>query len=212
MHGGGAAARVSAILLAIPLAGCVGSRTTKHTYTAGASSPVVRVDGAAVRLQLSPQGTDGGMYAVSAMVVSAAAVTLDGPFKWRIQAVGAAGRHDFLTVHRIRTRTTGTKRDEWYPESHLGRRVDFRKRSGAAGDWRAVYEIPGLLKVKPREDGALEVLVDMTIGSAARRERRVVRFRLDPVRGQKDEFIFLPAEIVKSIGKPMADPQDWGWE
>jgi hypothetical protein len=212
MHGGRASARISAILLAIPLAGCVGSRTTKHTYAAGTSSPVVRVGGAAVRLQLSPQGTDGGAYALSAMVVSAAAVTLAGPFKGRIEAVGQEGRHDILTVHRIRTRTMVTRRDEWYPESHLGRRVDFRKRSGVAGEWRAVYEIPGLLKVKPREDGALEVLVDMTIGSAAGRERRVVRFRLDPTRGRKDEFMFLPAEIVKSIGKPMPDPQDWGWE
>lgn len=185
---------------------------TKHTYTAAGSSPAVKLNGADVRLQLNPQGTDGGSYAVSAMVVGFAAATLDGPFKWRIEATGVPDKHEWITIHRLRTKTSATKRDEWYPTEYLGKRADFRRRSGSGDQWRAVYEIPGLLKVKPREDGALEVLADMTVQADGRNERKVVKFRLDPTKGRRDEFIFLPTEIVKSIGRPMEDWEDSGWD
>lgn len=200
------------LILAIPLTGCVSLRATKHTYAADASSPEVKVNGSSIRMQVNPQGTDGGSYVVSAMVVSAAAATFDGPFKWRLEAIGQPGHHESLTVHRIRTRTSVTKRDEWYPTEFLRQRADFRRRSGSGDAWRAVYEIPGLLKVKPREDGALEVLVDLTVRANGRDERKIVRFRMDPAKGRRDEFVFLPSEIAKSIGKPMEDWEDPGWD
>lgn len=208
------AIRIPASLVAIvlPLSGCVSLMATKHTYAANASSPPVKVNGADIRLQLNPQGTDGGSYAVSAMVVGFAAATLDGPFKWRIEAAGEQNRHESILIHRLRTKTSVTKRDEWYPVQYLGKRADFRRRVGSEEKWRAVYEIPGLLKVKPREDGALEVLADLTVRANGRNERQVVKFRLDPTKGRRDEFIFLPTEIVKSIGKPMEDWEDSGWD
>jgi hypothetical protein len=194
------------------LSGCVSLRAAKHTYDTAASSPAVTVNGARVRLQLKPDGTSGGSYVVSAMVVSAAVATLDGPFRWRIEATGEAGRQESLILHRLRTRTETTRRDEWYPAVHLGRRVEFQSRNGANGVWRAVYDIPGQLRVKPREDGALEVQADLSVVANGRRKRRLVRFRLEPSQKRQDEFIFVPTEIVKSIGKSPAEWEDTGWD
>jgi hypothetical protein len=183
---------------------------SKHTYTA--SSPPIAVKGAAIRMQVRPEGTAGGSYAFSAMVVGAAVATFDGPFRWRLEATGRTGSHESLVVHRIHTRTATTRRDEWYPVDHLGKRAEFfnvRKEPGVA---RAVYDIPGLLVVKPREDGALEVTVDLTVRADSRSERRQVRFRMDPAQQRQDEFVFLPAEIVKGISTPPEEWEDPGWE
>jgi hypothetical protein len=211
MHAVHSGARFGVIALAIPLSSCVSLMATKHTYAANASSPAVKLNGANVRLQLKPEGTDGGSYALSAMVVSAAVATLDGPFSWRIEATGEEGKQESLVVHRLRTHTSITKRDEWYPTTYLGTRADFRKRVGE-DKWRAVFNIPGQLKVKPREDGALEVLADISVRANGRNERKTVKFRLDPSKKRQDEFIFLPTEIVKSIGRPMADWEDPNWD
>ncbi|HVJ45125.1 MAG TPA: hypothetical protein VM511_01990 [Luteolibacter sp.] len=210
MHGIPAAASIA--VLCFPMTSCMSLMAKKHSYSADASSPAVKLNGADIRLQLNPQGTDGGSYAVSAMVVAAAVTTLDGPFKWRIEATGQPNRHESIVVHRLRTRTTVTKRDEWYPVQYLNKRADFRRRSGSGDQWRAVFEIPGLLKVKPREDGALEVLADITVRADGKNERRTVKFRLNPAEGRRDEFIFLPTEIVKSIGRPMSDWEETGWD
>jgi hypothetical protein len=183
----------------------------KHTYESGVSSPAVRVNGARVTLNLKPEGTSGGAYAVSAMVVSAAVATLDGPFRWRIEAVGEPGVHESVVVHRIRTRTALSGRDEWYPRQHLGERADFVRPAGASDETRAIYRIPGLLKVKPREDGALEVMVDLTVKARGRGERKTVLFRLDPAHKRQDEFIFLPTEIISHLGKPMSAWEESGW-
>lgn len=212
MHAIPAPARLAVIALAIPLCSCVSMRATKHTYAANASSPAVKVNGANVRLQLRPEGTSGGSYVVSAMVVAAAVTTLDGPFRWRIEATGQENRHESMVVHRLRTQTKITKRDEWYPTHFLGKRVDFTKPSGTSNPWRAVFEIPGILQVKPREDGALEILADLSIRADGKTQRKVVKFRLDPSKSRQDEFIFVPTEIVKSIGKPMSEWDETGWD
>jgi hypothetical protein len=184
----------------------------KHTYDMSASSPAATVNGAKVRLQLKPEGTDGPSFALSAMVVGAGFATLDGPFAWRIEATGESGKQEALIVHRLRTLTSLTKRDEWYPAQHLGRRVDFRVKKGETGPPKAVYEIPGRLDVKPRVDGVLDVLADLTVITQGKRERKTVKFRLDPSQKRADEFIFLPAEIVNSIGKGPDDWEDRGWD
>lgn len=211
MHGWRTATSIVVFLTCIPaLTGCVSLNAKKHTYSA--SSPAVRVNGADVRMQVKPQGTDGGSYAVSAMIVSAAVTTFDGPFSWRVEATGEIGKQESLVIHRIRTRTSKTRRDEWYPADHLGKRVDFKRAKGATGPTRAVYQIPGLLVVKPREDGALEISVDLTVRSASRSERKTVVFRMDPSQKRQDEFIFVPTEIVNSIGKSPADWEEPGWD
>ena len=209
MHGSRLA--TSAALL-ISSVSCVSLIAKKNTYAADASSPAVKVNGASIRMQVKPEGTSGGSYALSAMIVSTAVATLDGPFSWRIEATGEPGKHECLVVHRIRTRTSLTKRDEWYPVSYLGKRADFVVPKGEAGPARAVYPIPGLLKVKPKEDGAMEILVDLTVVGNRHSERKLVRFRMDPSQKRQDEFIFVPTEIVENIGKSPSEWKDSGWD
>lgn len=183
---------------------------SKHTYSA--SSSPVRVNGSDIRMQVKPEGTDGGSYAFSAMVVGAAVATFDGPFSWRLEATGIAGEQESLVIHRIHTRTGKTKRDEWYPASYLNKRADFKSVKSDPGHSRAVYPIPGRLVVKPREDGSLVVTVDLTVRTLGRRERKLVRFNMDPSEKRDDEFIFLPAEIVQNIGKSPDEWEDPRWD
>ena len=194
------------------MSSCVSLIAKKHTYGTAASSPPVLVNGTAIRMQVKPEGTKGASYALSAMVVSAAVATFDGPFRWRLEATGEMGKQEYFVVHRIRTVTGKTHRDEWYPASHLGKRADFIRPKDKTGATRAIYPIPGLLKVKPLEDGALDVYVDLTMVVAGRRERKLVHFRMDPSEKRQDEFIFVPTEIVESIGKPLENWDDAGWD
>ena len=184
----------------------------KRTYDSGQASAAAKVNGAEVRLRVKPEGTANGSFVISAMVVSTAVATLDGPFRWRIEATGDDGKHQSIILHRLKTLTAKTRREEWYPAAHLGRRADFVKLRDEPGKSRARYDIPGLLKVKPREDGALEILADLTVVTTSGRERKLVRFRLDPADKREDEFLFLPAEIVKSIGSDRSTWDDEGWD
>ena len=211
MHGSRFPARAALCAICLTsLNSCVSLTAKKHTYCV--SSPPVRVNGAAIRMQVKPEGTENGSFALSAMVVSAAVATFDGPFRWRIEASGENGRQQYFVVHRIRTRTGITKRDEWYPVSHLGKRADFKTSKGATAASHASYPIPGLLVVKPREDGSLEVFVDLTVVAQGRSERKLVCFRMDPSLKRQDEFIFVPTEIVKSIGKSPAEWDESAWD
>ncbi len=211
MHGSRVAARAAlAAICLVSLDSCVSLTAKKHTY--GVVSPSVRLNGAEIRMQVKPEGTDGPSYALSAMVVSAAVATFDGPFRWRIEATGETGKLESLVVHRIRTRTSKTGRDEWHPAVHLGQRAEFKPAKGEPGTSRAIYPIPGLLQVKPRADGALEILADLTVVAKGRSERRQVRFHMDPSQKRQDEFIFLPTEIVKSFGQSPADWDESGWD
>lgn len=193
----------------LPFVSCMGLLAEKHTY---GGMQGAELNGARVGLQVKPEGTDGGNYVVSALVIGGGVATLDGPFRWRIEAVGEPGVHQWLALHRIRTRTEVTGRDEWYPAGHLRGRVEFRAIRGQPERVRARYEIPGQLRVKPREDGALDVWVDLSIATDRRTERALVRFHLDPLEKRQDEFIFLPAEIVEGIGTSPEDWDDPGWD
>jgi hypothetical protein len=197
------------LVLLVLLPSCMSLRADKHTYHA--SSPAVVLNGASIRMQVRPEGTEDGAYAFSAMVVSAAVATFDGPFRWRIEAIGRSGTHDRLIVHRIRTRTAVTQRDEWFPTRELGKYASFK--DVGEGVARAVYPIPGLLQVKPREDGALTLDVDASvIDGRGRSQRKMLRFSMNPAQGRADEFVFIPTEIVSSIGKSAAEWDDKGWD
>lgn len=210
MHGWGTPARVLLVPAAFVLTGCMGLIAKKHTYSA--TSPPVTVNGAEIRMQVRPEGTAGGSYAVTAMVAGAAVATFDGPFRWRLEATGRPGVHEAMVVHRIHTRTGKTRRDEWYPREHLGQRAEFLRAADSREFPRAVYQVPGLLMVKPREDGPLEVTVDLSIRAATRTERRTVRFRMNPAEERQDEFVFLPAEIVRSFNEPPESSEDARWD
>ena len=196
--------------LASGVSGCGIMVAKKHTYLG--QSRGLDVNGATVRMQVKPEGDAGGSYALSAMVVSAAAGTMDGPFRWRITAIGETGRHERLIVRRIETRTSKTKRQEAYPAEKLGRYVEFRRLKQDPAKARAAYEVPGLLLVKPREDGALDVRTLVTVVARGRQESRWLAFHLDPTRKNQREFVFFPAEIVKGIATSPADWDDPGWD
>jgi len=195
--------------LAFIQTGCVGFYGKRSTYAGRGAE----VNGAQVSMSVKPEGTSGGSYALSAMVVGVAVANLDGPFSWRIEAEGEEGVHQAMYVQRLRTVTSITKRDEWFPAKWLGDKVPFAmKKSYAPGVVKAVFDVPGFLAVKPKEDGALEVYADVIIEANGRKEQKVVKFRLDPAEKKESETIFLPAEIVTSIGKPVSEWEEKGWD
>lgn len=201
----------SVLLVAVvPMTSCMSHIGTRNTY---ATQPGVKVNGAKVSMSVKPEGTDNGSFALSAMVVGVAVANLNGPFAWRIQAEGVEGVHTRFRVERVRTMTSITKRDEWYPKRYLGASVPFRtKRSYAPGVVKAVYRMPGRLEVKPKEDGALTVLADVVVTTKQRSVRKTVKFMLDPTRKKDRETIFLPTEIVQSIGRPVEEWEEKGWD
>jgi hypothetical protein len=199
------------LLLSVALiqTGCVGFYGKRSTYAGRGAE----VNGAQVSMSVKPEGTSGGSYALSAMVVGVAVANLDGPFRWRIEAEGKEGVHQAMYVQRIRTVTSLTKRDEWFTANLLGDKVPFaQKKSYGPGVVKAVFDVPGYLAVKPKEDGALDVFADVVIVANGRRERKVLKFHLDPAEKKESETIFLPAEIVSSIGKPVSEWEEKGWD
>ncbi len=210
MHGLRPTARSVLIVGLLATPGCMSLLAEKHTYTA--SSSPVRVNGADIRMQVKPEGLDGGSYVLSAMVVTAAVATFDGPFRWRFEATGRAGEQESLVIHRIHTHTGKTQRSEWYPALRLGKHAGFNTVGPDPASARAVYPIPGLLVVKPREDGNLVVTVDLSVRAHGRSVRKLVRFRMHPFQKRGDEFVFLPAEIIENIGKSAAEWEDKGWD
>ena len=195
--------RIAVLAVALACGGCMAFRASKRTYAGHGGA---EINGARVVLQVKPEGSAGGSFAFSAMVVGAGTATLDGPFSWRIVATGRAGEHEEMVVHRLHTRTSKTKRSEWFPARQLGRVARFRKVREQPGVVRARYEIPGHIEIKPREDGAITVKVDVSVKANGHWKRSMVEFHLDPDEKTQNEVIFLPAEIVESIG---ADPEDW---
>ena len=122
-------------LIALTLSSCMGITGKKHTYIESGSS--VDVGGAAVDIDFKPQGTRSGSVMLSAMVVGGGRAEFDGPFAWRVEAYGEPGLHERLVVHRIRTRTEKTGRDEWFPQSELGKYATFKSLSDHSGKSRA---------------------------------------------------------------------------
>jgi len=198
----------------IAIAGCLSNCASliakKDTY--GTKGPGVKINGATVRMQVNPQGSADGAMAFSAMVVAVGVATMEGPFRWRIEAVGTPGVHQSLVVHRLHTSTAKSKRKEWYPADKLNQRADFRTSKEQPTLSRARYEIPGLLQVTAEKDGMLTILADVTVSTSQRRERKLIRFQLDPQQKRADEFLFLPVEIVKSIGKDWDEMEDPYWD
>jgi hypothetical protein len=202
--------RATIITIVFGMSNCVSLIAKKNTYLG--NGPSVKINGADVRIQVSPQGTANGSVALSAMVVSTAIATMEGPFLWRVEAEGKTNEHRSLVIHRIKTMTEKTKKSEWYPAGKLGKRADFRKIMGFSEQSKARYEIPGLLQVMSANDGKLTILVDMTVYGFKKSERKLVKFQLDPGQKKQNEVIFLPTEIVKNIGKNFEDMEDSSWD
>jgi len=194
----------SSLLSVTLLCSCGHIYTKSHTYN---KSSTVEINGAQVGSSVKPMGGKSG-FALSAMVYMAGAATLDGPFIWRIVADGENGVHQSIVVHRVKVTTSKTNRSEWYPTAHLGYTTTFKPFKKEPGKTYAVFQIPGKLKVYPRDDGDITILADISVKSNKRTQRRLVKFQLKSDTTKDVEFINLPAEIVKGAQK---DPREWKW-
>lgn len=194
---------------ALFLCSCFAITGEKHTYVDRGKA--VEVAGAQVEIDFRPEGTRPGATMLSAMVVGGGFVTFDGPFQCRIEAHGEQGVHQSLIVHRIRTRTGKSRRDEWFPAQYLGEKVAFKPLSGGK-QARARYLMPGLLEVLPETDGALTMWVDLSIIRDSGTTRRTVQFRYDPTLKKHNEVIFLPVEVATNIGKDFDEMEDSMWD
>jgi len=199
--------RILILLKCLLLTSCGHIYTKSDTYDASAS---VVVNGAKVSSGVKPNGGTSG-FGLSAMVYMAGSAKLEGPFKWRIEAEGKSGEHVSMVVHRLKVETSKTKRNEWYDKKKLGYKTDFVSYKKEAGKSFAVFQVPGILKVFPEKDGDISIIVDITITTNKRSQRKLVKFSLPAEQGKKEkEFIFFPAEIVNSFGQK--DPREWEYE
>lgn len=201
-----------AMQLCLPLLGssCVGLVANKQTYVQ--SSGPHRLNGSELKLQVQPEGTENGSYAISAMVVSTAIANLDGPFRWRLVATGIPGQHGTIQIHRLTTTTRKSARREEFPPGKLGSLVRFQPCGKDALHSRAVFSLPGLLQVKPARDGELTVEADLSISRSGMTRRASIAFKLTPARKSQREWIFIPSEIIQNAGKPLEDTDERSWD
>jgi len=192
----------ASIIACLSLSSCGHIFTKSHTYH---ESATVVINGAKIGSSVKPMGGKGG-FSFSALVYLAGSATLDGPFIWRVIAEGVEDEHVNMVVHRVKVTTSKTKRSEWYPAEHLGYKQVFKSYKREPGKAYANFQIPGRLKVYPREDGDITMLADVSVTSKSRIERKLVKFDMTADSIKDVEFINLPAEIVK--GK---DPLAWKW-
>lgn len=179
-----------------------------HIYTKSdgyAESSKATVNSAEVNAAFYPNGGQGG-FSVSAMVYMAGAAKLEGPFLWRVQAKGIENVHESLTVHRVKVETETTKRSEWFPTKYLNKVQKFTPYKKTPGVSYAYFQMPGELKVIPKEDGLVTLLVDLSIKTTSKTERKSVVFKMSPSKTSDTEFIFIPTEIIDSMSD---DPREW---
>ena len=195
--------RAIALLPVLFLVSCGHVMTKSESYTQGEA---VSINGASVRSAVKPNGGKQG-FSFSAMVYTAASVSLDGPFLWRIEADGKEGVHESMVVHQIRVTTSETKRSEWFPSKYLGESVPFKPKRGAKGESFAQFQLPGDLEVYPKKDGEITIEASISVKSNSRTERQNVSFSLNPESSRGVETLNVGGEIIKSFqGK---DPTEW---
>ncbi|MDB2673618.1 hypothetical protein N9Y81_01550 [Akkermansiaceae bacterium] len=191
-------------LCGILLQSCVQSVMKDHNFK---KTQAVEINGAQVKSALKPLGGKGGI-SLSAMVYAAGTGSLDGPFRWRVEAEGVEGEHGWIRVNQARVTTEKTKRSEPYPRKYLGSQSKFVPIPGEKGKAFAKFEIPGKLTVFPRKDGKTKIHLNVSVRAKGRTESKWLLFELEPESKWKTESIFLPVEIVKSF---RGNPREWDW-
>ena len=196
-----------AILAGFFLSSCAQFFVKDRTYepTGGLS-----LNGAEVSSNVKPMGGKAGA-SISAMVYNAGFGETDGPFLWRIEALGQEGVHESLTVHKILVRTDKTKRSEPYPAKWLGEPSPFELMRGKENEGKvfAKYQMPGRLEVFPEVDGKITMEADISIKANGKSQRQKVSFAMEPKVGRETQTIFIPTELVNSFGRK--DPTEWDW-
>lgn len=183
---------------------CVQSVLKDHGFR---NTEALEINGARVKCALKPMGGGGG-FALSAMIYAAGTGSLDGPFRWRVEAEGTEGEHEWLRVNQVRVSTETTKRKESYPRNLLGSKAKFLPIPGEKGKSFAKFEIPGKLTAFPRKDGRTKIHLNVSIRSKGLTKSRWILFTMVPESKWKTDTIFLPVEIVKSF---QGNPREWDW-
>jgi len=196
--------KIYLLVWSLTLCSCGHIFTESHTYQ---KSQTVAINGAQLGCAVKPVGGKSGL-SFSAMVYMAGSATLDGPFVWRIEAEGKEGEHQSIVVHRVKVITSKTKRSEWCPRQHMGYLTAFKPYKKEPGKVYAVCQIPGKLKVYPREDGDITILADVAVTSNQGTRRKLVKFELKANTVKDVEFINVAAEIAEGSNK---DPREWQW-
>lgn len=196
-----------AILAGFSLSSCAQFFVKDRTYEATGG---LELNGAEVTSNVKPMGGKAGA-SISAMVYNAGFGETDGPFLWRIEALGQEGVHESLTVHQILVRTEKTKRSEPYPAKWLGTDSPFELMRGKENKGKvfAKFQMPGELEVFPEVDGKITMEADLSIKANGKSERRKVTFAMEPKIGRETQTIFVPTELVNSFGRK--DPTEWDW-
>lgn len=200
------------LLLITPLlflTSCISFYLRDNTYKANESSTVV-INGAKVNCAMDPAG-GGAFFSGSALIFGGGAGRTDGPFNWRIEALGEKGVHTYLNVHSVSVKTEKTNRDEKYPAKYVNNKQPFNEMRGKdnINSNFAKYRFPGKLEVYPKKDGIVTITAEISVSSEKKTERKTVRFTLDPLNKNRVDNVFIPAEIINSFRKK--DPTEWKW-
>lgn len=191
--------------LCLLLASCGHIHTKSQSYQLNKAA---NVNGARVITEVKPMGGKPG-FSVSAMVYMAGSASLEGPFKWRVQAIGKQGVHQYMHIHSVSMRTAHTKRHNSFPRSQLPSSIPFVSYKKTPGVVYAVHQFPGLLEVYPQTDGPVTVTINVSIRSHAQSERKIITGVLKPTQQSETEFLFIPTEIAQSFGQ--RDPRSWSF-
>lgn len=196
---------LAALASCLSLSSCAQFFVKEKTYNGLGGG---ELNGAQVTSAVKPAGGKAGV-SLSALVYNAGFGETDGPFLWRIEAIGVAGLHQSLIVHDLRVTTSETNRTEPYPQKGLGVTAPFEPMKGRdnKGKVFAKYQLPGKLEVFPERDGDITLVADISVRTTASTVRRKLTFEMKASIARDTQTIFVPTEIVKSLGKD--DPTEW---
>ncbi|MFV0338760.1 MAG: hypothetical protein ACK5LK_11035 [Chthoniobacterales bacterium] len=164
--------------------------------------------GTAYLAEMMPEGA-GAVFSASAMVIGGGSAKVFGPYRFRMTAFGRKGEHLMLRVYALRFRSaTGRK-------IYLG----MDQLAGAPlfvqGEYRdevqSVYEVRGVIKWKPEEQGTLYGEADVEVTTIHGIEKSTVKFVFDPLDKVRVDAVNVPWEIKRSIWKDRREHPITAW-
>lgn len=198
--------RLLPIPLVLALSSCMILRTSEKGY-----APVRIVkDGTAFEAALVAEGPGKGpALAVSAMVVGAGAVSLDGPYRLEITAFGHEGQHQRFDISKFSFRFTNGQSFTFGPRDMRGSPL-FRP-----GDYRdevvAVRKAAKIFHGETESDRTTTVEVDAVIRTNTGSQSNTLRFVFQPLDSVKMEYFNIPWEIKKAISKDKREHPITAW-
>ncbi len=198
--------RLLLLPLALAMSSCMIMRTSEKGY-----APVRIVqDGTAFEGQLVAEGPGKGpALAVSAMVVGAGAVSLDGPYRLEITAFGHDGQHQRFDIREYRFRFANGQTFTFGARDMRGSPL-FKP-----GEFRnevvAVRKAAKIFNGETEPDRTTTVEVDAVIRTSTGSQSGMLRFVFQPLDSVKMEYFNIPWEIKKAISKDKREHPITAW-